>query len=195
MPQHPAKKIAKAAQSGAAVTIIEGLATGMLSAVLPVILVAIATVLAYVFGDMLGIAIASMGMIINLGMLLAMDCYGPIADNAAGISEMAGLGKEVRERCEALDAVGNTTAALGKGFAIASAALAGQGRGRGQAKTSEKVEKKDGRPQAIVVDRDGHVRVIREYAYAGSLPPGLAKREQLPPGLRKQLRERGARTA
>jgi len=65
-----------------------------------------------------------MGMLINLGMLLSMDCYGPIADNSAGIAQMAGLGKEVRERCEALDAVGNTTAALGKGFAIASAALA-----------------------------------------------------------------------
>jgi K(+)-stimulated pyrophosphate-energized sodium pump len=120
----PAKKIARAAESGAAVTIIEGLATGMMSTVLPVILVVIATVLAYIFGDLLGIAIAAMGMLINLGMLLAMDCYGPIADNSAGIAEMAGLGKEVRERCEALDAVGNTTAALGKGFAIASAALA-----------------------------------------------------------------------
>ncbi|MFC2060327.1 sodium-translocating pyrophosphatase [Chloroflexota bacterium] len=120
----PAQKIAKAAESGAAVTIIEGLATGMMSTVLPVILVAIATVLAYIFGGLLGIAIAAMGMLINLGMLLAMDCYGPIADNSAGIAEMAGLGKEVRGRCEALDAVGNTTAALGKGFAIASAALA-----------------------------------------------------------------------
>jgi len=120
----PVKKIAKAAQSGAAVTIIEGLATGMMSTALPVILVVVATVLAYVFGGLLGIAIAAMGMLINLGMLLAMDCYGPIADNSAGIAEMAGLGKEVRERCEALDAVGNTTAALGKGFAIASAALA-----------------------------------------------------------------------
>ncbi len=120
----PVKKIAKAAESGAAVTIIEGMATGMMSAVLPVILVAVATVLAYIFGGLLGIAIASMGMLINLGMLLAMDCYGPIADNSAGIAQMAGLGKEVRARCEALDAVGNTTAALGKGFAIASAALA-----------------------------------------------------------------------
>jgi len=120
----PAKKIARAAQSGAAVTIIEGFATGMLSTVLPVILVAIATVLAYIFGGLLGIAIASMGMLINLGMLLAMDCYGPIADNSAGIAQMAELGKEVRARCEALDSVGNTTAALGKGFAIASAALA-----------------------------------------------------------------------
>ncbi|MFC1871610.1 sodium-translocating pyrophosphatase [Chloroflexota bacterium] len=120
----PVKKIAKAAESGAAVTIIDGLATGMMSTVLPVILVAVATILAYLFGGLLGIAIAAVGMLINLGMLLAMDCYGPIADNAAGIAEMAGLGKEVRERCEALDAVGNTTAALGKGFAIASAALA-----------------------------------------------------------------------
>jgi K(+)-stimulated pyrophosphate-energized sodium pump len=120
----PAKKIAKAAESGAAVTIIEGMATGMMSTVLPVLLVAIATVLAYIFGGLLGIAVASMGMLINLGMLLAMDCYGPIADNSAGIAQMAGLGKDVRERCEALDSVGNTTAALGKGFAIASAALA-----------------------------------------------------------------------
>jgi len=120
----PTKNLAKSAESGAAVTIIDGIATGMMSTVLPVILVAIATVLAYLFGDLLGIAIAAMGMLINLGMLLAMDCYGPIADNSEGIAEMAGLGKEVRERCEALDAVGNTTAALGKGFAIASAALA-----------------------------------------------------------------------
>jgi len=120
----PVKKIARSAQSGAAVTIIEGLATGMMSTVIPVLLVVAATVFAYIFGGLLGIAIAAVGMLINLGMLLAMDCYGPIADNSAGIAEMAGLGKEVRERCEALDAVGNTTAALGKGFAIASAALA-----------------------------------------------------------------------
>ncbi len=120
----PAKKLAKAAESGAAVTIIEGIATGLMSTVVPILLVAVATVLAYLFGGLLGIAIAAMGMLINLGMLLAMDCYGPIADNAAGIAQMAGLGKEVRERCEALDSVGNTTAALGKGFAIASAALA-----------------------------------------------------------------------
>jgi len=120
----PAKKIAKSTQSGAAVTIIEGMATGMMSTIIPVVLVVIATVLAYIFGGLLGIAIAAMGMLINLGMLLAMDCYGPIADNSAGIAQMAGLGDKVRERCEALDAVGNTTAALGKGFAIASAALA-----------------------------------------------------------------------
>jgi K(+)-stimulated pyrophosphate-energized sodium pump len=120
----PAKRIANSAESGSAVVIINGLATGMLSTVLPVILVVVATVLSYLFGGLLGIAIAAMGMLVNLGMLLAMDCYGPIADNSAGIAEMAGLGRTVRERCEALDAVGNTTAALGKGFAIASAALA-----------------------------------------------------------------------
>jgi K(+)-stimulated pyrophosphate-energized sodium pump len=120
----PTQKLARAAQSGAAVTIIEGIATGLMSTVIPILLVALATVLAYKFGGLLGIAIASMGMLINLGMSLAMDCYGPIADNSAGIAQMAGLGKEVRERCEALDSVGNTTAALGKGFAIASAALA-----------------------------------------------------------------------
>jgi K(+)-stimulated pyrophosphate-energized sodium pump len=122
--RNPTKKIAMSSQSGSAVTIIEGMATGMMSTVGPIILVVIATILAYVFGDLLGIAIAAMGMLINLGMLLSMDCYGPIADNSAGIAEMAGLGAKVRERCEALDAVGNTTAALGKGFAIASAALA-----------------------------------------------------------------------
>jgi len=120
----PTKKISAAAESGAAVTIIEGLSQGMMSTIMPVILVVIGTIAAYLFGGLLGIAIAAMGMLINLGMLLAMDCYGPIADNAAGIAEMAGMGGDVRERCEALDAVGNTTAALGKGFAIASAALA-----------------------------------------------------------------------
>jgi len=120
----PVLGIAKASETGPAITIIEGLSMGMLSTVIPVILVAATTVAAFYFAGLLGIAIAAVGMLINLGMLLAMDCYGPIADNAAGIAEMAGLGEEVRGRCEALDAVGNTTAALGKGFAISSAALA-----------------------------------------------------------------------
>ncbi len=120
----PVKDIAKASQTGPAINIIEGLYVGMISTVIPLVLVAVTTVVAYHFAGLLGIAIAAVGMLINLGMLLAMDSYGPIADNAAGIAEMAGLGKDVRERCEALDAVGNTTAALGKGFAIASAALA-----------------------------------------------------------------------
>ncbi|TVQ39073.1 MAG: sodium-translocating pyrophosphatase [Spirochaetaceae bacterium] len=120
----PAQLIARSSQSGPAITIIEGLGTGMMSTVLPVILVMLATVSAYALGGLFGIAVAAMGMLINLGMLLSMDCYGPIADNAAGIAEMASLGSNVRERCEALDAVGNTTAALGKGFSVASAGLA-----------------------------------------------------------------------
>jgi K(+)-stimulated pyrophosphate-energized sodium pump len=120
----PVFNIAKASKSGPAINIIEGLSSGMMSTVAPVIMIAAATVGAFYFAGLLGIAIAAVGMLINLGILLAMDCYGPIADNAAGIAEMSGLGKEVRERTEALDAVGNTTAALGKGFAISSAALA-----------------------------------------------------------------------
>jgi K(+)-stimulated pyrophosphate-energized sodium pump len=120
----PTKKIAQASESGSAVLIIEGLAQGLMSTVMPVLLIIAATITAYLLSGLLGIAIAAMGMLINLGMLLSMDCYGPIADNAAGISQMANLGKQVRSRCEALDSVGNTTAALGKGFAVGSAALA-----------------------------------------------------------------------
>jgi len=119
----PVKGIAAAAETGSATVIIEGLAVGLVSTVGPVLLVVVATVSAYYFAGLYGIAIASMGMLVTLGAVLAMDCYGPVVDNAAGIAEMAGLGTKVRERCEALDAVGNTTAAIGKGFAIASAAL------------------------------------------------------------------------
>jgi vacuolar-type H(+)-translocating pyrophosphatase len=120
----PVIGIAQAAESGSATVIIEGMAVGLVSTVGPVLLVVVATVLSYYFAGLYGIAIASMGMLVTLGAVLAMDCYGPIVDNAAGIAQMAGLGQHVRERCEALDAVGNTTAAIGKGFAIASAALA-----------------------------------------------------------------------
>jgi K(+)-stimulated pyrophosphate-energized sodium pump len=120
----PVIGIARASQSGAATTIIEGMAVGMMSTIPPIIFVAIATVWSYQLAGLYGIAIASMGMLVTLGSVLAIDCYGPIVDNAAGIAEMAHLGREVRERCEALDSVGNTTAAVGKGFAIGSAALA-----------------------------------------------------------------------
>ena len=120
----PVKGIARASEMGAATNIIQGLSVGMFSTVAPVILVAIATLIAYEAAGLFGIAIAAEGMLVTLGMLLAIDCYGPIADNAAGIAEMGGLGKEVRARTEALDSVGNTTAAIGKGFAISSAALA-----------------------------------------------------------------------
>ena len=119
----PTKKIAKASTTGAATTIIEGMAVGMLSTIIPVISVVVAIIVAYILADLYGIAIAAVGMLSTLGMTLSMDTYGPVADNAAGIAEMAGLGKNVRERAEELDAVGNTTAAIGKGFAIGSAAL------------------------------------------------------------------------
>jgi K(+)-stimulated pyrophosphate-energized sodium pump len=120
----PVKGIAEAAKTGAATTIIEGLGTGMLSTVVPALAVGAATLLSYHLGGLFGIALASLGMLLTLGVVLSTDAYGPITDNAQGISEMADLGQDVRERCEALDSAGNTTAAIGKGFAIGSAALA-----------------------------------------------------------------------
>jgi len=119
----PARKIAEASQTGAATNILKGLSVGMLSTLIPIISTAIAMVLAYQFANFYGIALAAIGMLSTLGISLATDCYGPVADNAAGISEMANLGEEIRKRTEELDAVGNTTAAMGKGFAIGSAAI------------------------------------------------------------------------
>ncbi len=119
----PAKGIAQASTTGAATNIIEGISVGFMSTVIPVLAIGGAIIAAFVYGGLYGIALAAVGMLSTLGITLATDSYGPVADNAAGIAEMAGLGKEVRERAEALDAVGNTTAAIGKGFAIGSAAL------------------------------------------------------------------------
>ena len=119
----PAMSIAEASKTGAATNIIAGLAVGMHSTIIPVLVVSAALILSYLFAGLFGVAMAAVGMLSTLGITLATDCYGPVADNAAGIAEMAGLGGAVRKRAEALDALGNTTAAIGKGFAIGSAAL------------------------------------------------------------------------
>lgn len=135
----PVKKIAESCETGAATNIIQGISTGMLSTIIPIALVAFAIIGAYICGNMafpgvdvstggiavglFGVALAATGMLSNTAITIGVDAYGPVADNAGGIAEMAGLPEEVRDRTDSLDAVGNTTAAIAKGFAIASAGL------------------------------------------------------------------------
>ena len=123
----PVKELANSCKTGPAVAIVNGLSLGMLSTLVPVVVIAAATLIGFFFAGMYGVAMAALGMLSILGVTLAVDSYGPVADNAGGIAEMAHLPGEVRQVTDKLDAVGNTTAAIGKGFAIGSAAFAALG--------------------------------------------------------------------
>jgi K(+)-stimulated pyrophosphate-energized sodium pump len=119
----PTRRISEASLTGAGTTVVRGFANGLMSTFAPIILVGIAIIVAHRFADVYGVAIAGIGMLSTLGITLATDAYGPVADNSGGIVEMSGLPAEIRERTDALDSLGNTTAATGKGFAIGAAAL------------------------------------------------------------------------
>ena len=120
----PVEKIAKDGETGSATVLISGLATGMQSVAIPVLTIVSIIFISNIYAGLYGVGIAAVGMLSTVGITMAIDAYGPVADNAGGIAEMSEMGKETREITDSLDEVGNTTAAIGKGFAISAAALA-----------------------------------------------------------------------
>jgi len=163
----PVIEVAESCKTGAATNIIYGLALGYLSTIFPVILLAIVAYLSHKLLGMFGIALAALGMLSNLAVGLAVDAYGPISDNAGGIAEMSELGEETRHRTDALDAAGNTTAAIGKGFAIGSAAFVSLSLyGAFITRATQQLKDKDGNPTGLVITQ---VQVTDALLFSGLL--------------------------
>jgi len=160
----PVREVARACKTGAATNIIYGLALGYQSVIIPIFCLAITIYVSFSLAGMFGVACAALGILSTLAIGLTIDVYGPISDNAGGIAEMAGLGHEVRDRTDALDAAGNTTAAIGKGFAIGSAALVSLALFGAYVTRIQTVSEVDGIPQVLQT-----VNIMKAFPFAGLL--------------------------